>query len=61
MLLIWWDRNRVTRGVGGLGVAVQWIPAGDSSGGFRGPGYSQLIFAAMAGWPLLIEWGREDE
>ena len=27
----------------------------------RGPGYSQLIFAAMSGWPLLMEWGGEDE
>ena len=26
-----------------------------------GPGYSQLIFAARAGWPLLMEWGGEYE
>ena len=37
------------------------IPAVGPSGGFRGPGYSQLIFAARADWPLLMEWGGEDE
>ena len=29
--------NCCDRGVGGFGVSVLWIPAGDSSGGFRGP------------------------